>query len=68
MLLNDWNAEMERELDEAQETQNHKRELELQRELAYRSTLEEDEWVNIFFDSIEKSIHPTPSELLKRAY
>ena len=65
-MLNDWDTEMDRGLEEARQQQDEQKQLKLQRKLTHRRLLEEDEWVGIFFDSIEKSIDLTPFELLKK--
>lgn len=44
---------------------DNQKELKLQRELAYRRSLEKDEWVNDFISSIENFIDSMPFELSK---
>lgn len=57
---------MNRDLDKAEQRQDEQSQLKLQRRLSYRRALEDDEWVDRFFNDIEKSIDPTPFELLKQ--
>lgn len=57
---------MDKNLGEAQQDQDKQWQLEIQRELAYQQSLEEDEWVDGFFDSIKKSSDPTSFEILKQ--
>lgn len=65
-MLDDWDVEMDRQLDKAQQQQDKKAKLTLQRQMAYQRCLEDDEWVDVFFQSIKGFIDLTLLELLKQ--
>ncbi len=52
-LLYAWDQEMKSKIKETISNQDHETKFQLQRELIYRQSLEQDEWVNDFFRDIK---------------
>ncbi len=52
-LLQAWDRDMKSKIEETISNQDHETKLQLQRELIYRQSLEQDEWVDDFFREIE---------------